>query len=114
MWTARGKRGQQSEAGQHLYKTARWKRLRARQLKRHPYCQCPHCKENPTCIAEVVDHINKHSGDKRKFFDTSNLRSLMKECHDRFKQSEERGGHGFMRGCDEDGQPLNREHSWWA
>ena len=99
---------------QHLYKTARWQKLRARQLKRKPYCQCPHCKERRTSIATVVDHIERHQGDKRKFFDPSNLQSMTKECHDKFKSSQERGGHGFMQGCDEHGQPLSDEHEWYG
>jgi hypothetical protein len=62
----------------------------------------------------VVDHIEPHKGDRRKFFDPRNLQSMTKECHDIFKQSQEKGGHGFDMGCDELGEPLNKDHSWYG
>ncbi|BAQ16926.1 hypothetical protein [Methyloceanibacter caenitepidi] len=101
------------EAWAHLYKTKRWRQLRLAQLRRHPMCQCPHCKEKGL-PAEVVDHIERHAGDRKLFFDRRNLQSMAKECHDRFKQSQERGGAGFDRGCDEHGLPLNPDHHWNA
>jgi hypothetical protein len=39
---------------------------------------------------------------------------MSKPCHDIFKQSQEKGGVGFMKGCDEEGNPLNQEHEWYA
>jgi 5-methylcytosine-specific restriction protein A len=94
-----------------LYKTAQWKRLRAAQLHRFPMCQCPHC-QGGGLKATVVDHITPHKGDRMLFFDRRNLQSMNKECHDRFKQSQEAGGAGFLQGCDENGWPLSREHHW--
>lgn len=96
-----------------LYDTARWRRMRASKLARHPHCQCPHHrhKRRP---ASVVDHIVPHKGNRRLFFSWSNLQSMTKECHDRFKQSQEKGGHGFDQGCDDSGQPLNPDHPWYA
>lgn len=101
-----------SETSASLYKTARWRRLRKQQLARHPYCQCPHHK-NEKVLAEVVDHIEPHKGDKRKFWNTRNLQSMTKSCHDSMKQSQERGGAGFDRGCGPDGLPLNPDHPWY-
>jgi len=97
---------------QYLYKTKQWQRLRAEQLRKYPYCQCPHHKEKKE-LAAVVDHISPHKGNRRLFFDRNNLQSMTKTCHDAFKQSQERGGAGFDKGCDEMGQPLNKEHSWY-
>jgi 5-methylcytosine-specific restriction protein A len=97
----------------HLYKTAQWQRLRTEQLRRAPMCQCPHC-QGRRLVATVVDHKTPHKGDKTLFFDRSNLQSMNKECHDRFKQSQEAGGAGFLQGCDEHGWPLSREHHWHA
>jgi len=62
--------------------------------------------------ATVVDHTEPHKGSRTMFFDANNLRSFAKVCHDRWKQSQERGGHGFMRGCDARGYPLTSDHSW--
>ena len=101
----------QSQDWQHLYKTGRWQRLRQSQLKRHPLCQCPHC-QGQKLEADVVHHISPHKGDTRLFFNPSNLMSMNKHCHDAFQKSEEMGGAGFLRGCDEHGEPLSAEHEW--
>jgi 5-methylcytosine-specific restriction endonuclease McrA len=85
--------------------------MRAAQLARHPYCQCPHHKKAKV-EANVVDHITPHKGDTRLFFNPRNLQSMTKECHDRFKQSQDRGGSGFDVGCDAQGSPLNHDHHW--
>lgn len=95
----------------HLYKTKQWQRLRQEQLRKSPMCQCPHCREG-TREATVVDHIEPHHGNRRLFFDRKNLQSMAKECHDIFKQSQEKGGAGFEQGCDEHGWPLNSDHHW--
>tara|TARA_R110000744_G_C19148795_1_gene539185 strand:+ start:358 stop:675 length:318 start_codon:yes stop_codon:yes gene_type:complete len=99
-------------AKQKLYKTKQWKMLRAQQLTQHPYCQCLH-HIGQKVRANVVDHITKHEGDLRKFFNSGNLQSMTKQCHDKFKQSQEKGGNGFDMGCDANGLPLNREHSYY-
>lgn len=75
-------------------------------------CQCPHCR-GQGLKATVVDHIKRHMGDVRLFFDRRNLRSMAKPCHDKWKQSEERGGAGFLAGCDERGFPLSEDHDWY-
>lgn len=103
-----------------LYKTARWQRLRKAQLAAHPYCQCPHHDgkglhaDHPDFGGAVVDHKKKHKGDPKLFFDRRNLQTMTKHCHDKFKQSEEKGGAGFLKGCDVNGWPLDRSHEWHA
>lgn len=42
--------------------------------------------------ATVVDHVKPHKGDEALFWNTGNLQSLCKACHDRHKQSEDRTG----------------------
>jgi len=106
-------RSKAGKARQKLYKDKRWFILRARQLRKHPFCQCPHCREM-NLRANVVDHIKPHRGDRKLFFDPANLCSMNKHCHDSFKQSEELGGHGFDRGSDERGFPLNQDHDWFS
>jgi 5-methylcytosine-specific restriction enzyme A len=93
------------------YKSRRWKKLRLKHLKKEPYCQCPHHK-GKMVEGNVVDHIKPHKGDTRLFWDENNLQTLTKPCHDKFKQSEERGGRGFNQGCDVHGNPLNDLDHW--
>lgn len=62
----------------------------------------------------VVDHKIPHRGDLKLFWDSRNLQTMTKPCHDKFKQSQEKGGAGFMMGSDEHGMPLNMEHEWYA
>lgn len=95
------------------YKLARWQKMRKVQLSRHPMCQCPHCKEKGD-VATVVDHKVPHKGNRKLFWDKTNLQSMSKSHHDSMKQSAEKGGFGFNKGCNEDGTPLNSEHSWYA
>lgn len=44
-------------------------------------------------VANVVDHIKPHRGDKVLFWDSANWQPLCKECHDR-KTATEDGGFG--------------------
>ena len=98
-----------------LYKSKQWQSLRARQLRNEQLCQCPHHQaKDPEAIANVVDHIIPHRGDRHKFYDFSNLQSMTKQCHDKFKQSLEKGGRGFDQGCDTNGEPLNKDAAWYA
>ena len=93
-------------------KSRRWQAMRQRQLWREPFCQCPHCVGKKV-RAEVVDHKIAHRGDSKLFFDEANLQSMAKSCHDSRKQSEEKGGAGFLAGCDERGLPLDRSHPFF-
>jgi 5-methylcytosine-specific restriction enzyme A len=86
--------------------------MRQRQLWREPFCQCPHCVGKQV-RAEVVDHKIPHRGDSTLFFDENNLQSMTKAHHDSMKQSEERGGAGFLTGFDELGSPLNKAHPFY-
>lgn len=76
------------------YSTARWKRLRIQVLTDAMF-SCAHCKrlEGKTSLL-VADHIRPHRGDASLFWDRANLQCLCKQCHDRHKQSIERGGAG--------------------
>lgn len=74
-------------------------------------CQCPHC-QGKKLKANVVDHIIPHKGDTKLFWKRDNLQSMNKQCHDIFKQSQEKGGRGFDQGCDEQGNPLNQLDHW--
>lgn len=93
------------------YKTKRWQRLRKLVLGQYPMCQCPHCK-GKVLEANVVDHITPHRGRDALFWDRNNLQAMNKQCHDKYKQSQEKGGLGFDQGCDATGTPLNDDHPW--
>lgn len=74
------------------YNTARWKRLRKRQLSKEPLCGC--CKSvGITESATIADHIDPHKGDYEKFFDPDNLQSLCVSCHNS-KTAKQDGGFG--------------------
>lgn len=55
----------------------RWRKRRAAYLRQHPLCVL--CAR----VANVVDHIMPHRGDRLLFDDESNWQSLCKRCHDR-------------------------------
>lgn len=64
-----------------LYHTARWARIRKRQLAKDPWCaQC--LLQDVYTPATVVDHVIPHRGDPVKFY-RGPFQSLCKTCHDR-------------------------------
>lgn len=94
---------------EHLRKTARWLRLRVRQLSNEPMCRLCRALGKRTA-ATVCDHIKPHKGDVDLFYDPDNLQSLCKECHDGAKAELERSGK--LRGCDANGNPIDANHHW--
>ncbi|MGL4573939.1 MAG: HNH endonuclease [Burkholderiaceae bacterium] len=62
--------------------------------------------------SSVVDHIVPHRGDLLLFWRRSNWQALCKPCHDRTKQTIERGG--IESGCDLNGIPTSPRHPWRA
>lgn len=75
-----------------LYRTARWRRLRAEQLAAEPLCRLC-AEEGRTTRATVCDHVEPHRGDVDAFW-RGPFQSLCDEapqrCHSRVKQREER------------------------
>lgn len=59
----------------HLYGSRWWRENRMKVIAANPLCE--------TCgrLAEEVDHIKPHRGDKALFEDASNLQALCKACH---------------------------------
>ena len=86
------------------YGTARWKRRRASQLKREPFC-CMCGADGVYTLATVADHIEPHRGDQVKFWQ-GELQSLCKAHHDRDKKLIEAGRP--LLGVDADGWPISR------
>ncbi|MDQ3275180.1 MAG: HNH endonuclease, partial [Actinomycetota bacterium] len=90
----------------------KWRRARAEFLRAHPLCRL--CRQaRRTTGATVVDHIIPHRGDPKLFWSRSNWQALCKDCHDGAKSASERSG-GVLRGCDEEGNPLDPAHRWNA
>lgn len=93
--------------GRQWYKTGRWQRERAAFLTQTDNQFCRRCEQagllnaghltmagdlqsNPRRMHLVVDHIKRHHGDERLFWDWSNWQPLCPDHHDIVKQAEER------------------------
>ena len=78
-----------------LYKSARWRREKAEQLRLHPLCQCDDCQEGAILVtgADTVDHDPPHDGTAETFFDRARYRSMAKPHHDK-KTAARDGGFG--------------------
>lgn len=88
-------RSDQAQAYRRLYKTARWQKLRARQLAEHPLCvMC--ADQGRVTPATVCDHVDpKTKMNPDRFFDGP-FQSLCDDpryrCHSSGKQRIEKGG----------------------
>jgi 5-methylcytosine-specific restriction endonuclease McrA len=70
-------------------KTYRWQQLRASILLRDQYqCQWPGCGRIHSDTSQLVaDHRQPHRGDKKLFWDPTNLQTLCASpCHNKHKQ----------------------------
>lgn len=77
-------RSPEARAYRRWYFTARWRSLRADQLRRAPCCSMCRAMDRTT-PATVVDHRRPHRGNPTLFFDPGNLDSLCKPHHDTTK-----------------------------
>ncbi|RWN34526.1 MAG: HNH endonuclease [Mesorhizobium sp.] len=88
------------------YQTKEWFVIRARQLRREPFCVfC--ARTGVRTPATICDHIERHRGDRFRFF-AGPFQSLCKRCHDSAKQSEEINGYSSAVGAD--GCPQDPRH----
>ena len=90
----------------HLYRTARWLRIRAWQLEREPLCA--YCaRRGVTKVATVCDHVDGHpAGETQTKFYAGPFQSLCASCHSSTKAREETGK--GEKGCDAAGWPYAR------
>jgi 5-methylcytosine-specific restriction endonuclease McrA len=66
--------------------TRDWEKERATYLRDHPSCyKCG-------APATVVDHVEPHKGDKRKFWDKRNWQPLCAACHSSKTATQDGGG----------------------
>jgi len=77
-------RGRLERAGKPVwsawYHIAKWRRLRARVLAASPLCVT--CRlEGVVAAATQVDHIERHHGDARLFWEPTNLQALCDRHH---------------------------------
>jgi 5-methylcytosine-specific restriction protein A len=61
-------------------KLVRWQRLREAVLRDDPFCRICRTHGRHTLTTEI-DHILKHEGDPRRFWDRANLQGLCHTCH---------------------------------
>jgi 5-methylcytosine-specific restriction protein A len=98
-------RSARAEAYRALYRTPEWRKLRKAQLARQPLCEfCLRLSRQTP--ATIVDHRQRHRGDRGLFFDPANLDSLCDFHHNSTKQRMERGK--VIIGVDADGWPVSR------
>lgn len=90
----------------HLYRTGRWQATRKAQLQSEPLCR--YCAQLGQAVAaSVCDHINGHpTTETEEQFWGGPFQSLCRTCHDGAKRSQE--ARGWLRGCDESGNPVGR------
>ena len=86
----------------YLYKRALWLKIRKQCLEYNPTCAL--CSN----VATICDHIVPHKGNESLFFNTGNLQSLCKNCHDSTKQRIEK--HGYHNAIGVNGYPLDENH----
>jgi len=77
---AQAEQARANYAVRRWYRTPRWKALRAQVLREAAYV-CADCRQVVAQLA--VDHVVKHGGDPRLFWDRANLQALCGRCHGR-------------------------------
>lgn len=88
------------------YKTARWQRIRAAQLRAEPLC-CMCQARGRVTAATIADHVTPHRGDADLFWNGA-LQSLCKPDHDSRKRMQETRGYSNEVGTD--GMPIDPNH----
>jgi hypothetical protein len=96
----------EAEVYRRLYNTARWRAIRAAQLRRKPLCEW--CADlGRTVLASVCDHSVNHKGDVSIFYGGP-FTSLCKPCHDAGAQR--RDHLGYSGEVDPTGWPADPNH----
>lgn len=92
---------------------SRWAKAAKGYLLKHPWCDT--CQRiGLRTLATQVDHDPPHGGDMFKFWDQLTWSPKCASCHSVKTRSEMTGATIKMKGTDERGWPLDREHPWRA
>lgn len=91
--------------------SAAWHKLRAQVLAEEPLCRA--CMavgvvEPATDVDHIENSADDYSDDNRR----ENLQPLCHECHSAKTRAEMMGEPVKVRGCDQDGIPLDPNHPW--
>jgi 5-methylcytosine-specific restriction enzyme A len=88
------------------YSLARWRKRRADQLAREPFCKLCAAR-GVSSFATVADHVESHRGVWNDFW-LGKLQSLCSNCHKSAKRLVDERGFDPMIGVD--GMPVDRRH----
>ena len=99
------RRSPEAAAYRTQYKSARWLKLRKRQLTANPLCAWCY-KRGHITPATICHHVDKDS--KANAFYDGPFLSLCKPCHDSDAQSQEH--RGFSLEIGKDGWPVDERH----
>jgi 5-methylcytosine-specific restriction protein A len=96
------------------YNTQRWQRLRKLKLQLNPLCET--ClKQRRIEPAVAVDHIVAIKAGGTAYPPLDDLRSECASCHNRKTRIvEQLGAELTIKGCDENGYPLDPNHPWYG
>ena len=84
---------------------SRWDKASLNYRRHHPLCARCEAKGKLT-LAQCVDHIVPHKGDRKLLWDKSNWQSLCSNCHNSHKKAEELA----IRAVDSEGYPIDPHH----
>ena len=88
-----------------LYGSQRWRRAAKRRLAAFPSCEACLSK-NLIVPAQECDHIVRHGGNLRLFWDPANHQSLCRACHEAKTADEEAQKRRTVAVLDPDGYPV--------
>lgn len=96
-----------------VYDLKKWLELRELKLHANPLCEA--ClKRNRLQPATAVDHIVAVNAGGDWFPPLDGLMSLCASCHNRKSNLVEQQGKALTeKGCDIEGNPLDRSHPWF-
>ena len=101
--------GEQRKSRHERGYTNKWAKVAKQYLASHPWCK--HCDTRGIKTpATEVDHITRHSGDQRLFWNSGNWQGLCKPCHSSKTRDEMLGRDTKLKGCDVNGMSL--DHAW--
>jgi len=101
--------GEQRKSRHERGYTNKWAKVAKQYLAQHPWCKT--CEKlGVRTRATEVDHITRHCGDTRLFWNSGNWQPLCKPCHSSKTRDEMLGRDTKLKGCDVNGMSL--DHAW--